>query len=259
MAIRALKKWQRGDYTQKSVPQAFTNYLDTFTTFGKKSVFLSSESLLGTMNLAATKQIYPSARRVMQTIKDRFSKQEVKVAFSTRNYADFIESTYKWKVSDGLTLSFDDYLAQVDLKNLSWVDVIQGLVDTYGKDNVIVWEYQDYRRDPVDIHQSLLQFFYGSNTSIKITYPKLHDINVSPNEKYLSANRAFNEAVAGLDFFSGKQKRAVRAKLHTLLGGIIQDDTSRPILLDAKTRKMLDEKYKKDIVAIKKLLAGQFI
>ena len=129
----------------------------------------------------------------------------------------------------------------------------------YGKENVIVWEYEDYRRNPEDIHQKLLRFFYGDAVSAKISYPKFTTINVSPNQKYLQANRAFNEAVASLDFLSSTQKRAVRAKLHTLLGDIVKDDDKRPELLDAKTRKKLDASYKNDVAKIRKLLGEQFV
>jgi hypothetical protein len=258
-AIRALKKWQRGDFSHTPAPRAFTDYFDKLSALGKESVFVSSESLLGTMNLAATKQIYPAARIVMKTIKNQLSDQQIKVAFSMRNYADFIESTYKWKVGDGLPLSFDDYLAQIDLKQLSWNEVIQALIDVYGKENVIVWEYENYRRNPEDIHQKLLHFFYGNDISIKISYPKFTTINVSPNEKYLMANRAFNEAVASLDFLSGKQKRQIRTQLHALLRDTIKDDNARPVLLDATTRKTLDARYKNDLSKMKKLLGKQFI
>ncbi|MGM0826319.1 MAG: sulfotransferase domain-containing protein [Pseudomonadota bacterium] len=233
-------------------PQAFKSYLESLGDSKSESIFISYEGLLGRMDLSKTKTIYPSCHLSVNHLADSFSNKNVKVVFCIRNYADFIESSYKWLVGSGRSLSFDEYIREVDLEKISWLPIIEALIETFGKNNVVFWRYEDYKANYKVINHKLLNFFFSDVNEDEISYKWDEPTNVSLSEKRLRWVLALNKYIDSLPFWGLKRKQKIKRSIGASVNktSFIDKRSGKPRLLGNDVRRKLSSRYTEDVKSL---------
>ena len=107
-----------------------------------QTLFGSYENLIGRPFLTGEPGLYPRARRNLTALAEITGTDlPTKVFLSIRRQSQFIESYYLQAVHEGSALTFDQWLAQVDLSRLSWRPIVSAMVELFGEDNVEVVDF----------------------------------------------------------------------------------------------------------------------
>lgn len=233
-------------------PDEFVKFLKELKSGPGESVFLSYEGLLGRMDLGRTGSIYPSAHLSSKLIKEQLGGCDIKVAFCIRDYSDFVESCYKWLVKDGIQRSFDKFYEGIDKSSLSWIPVVQALYDNFGKNNVYLWLYEDYRVKPMEIEREMLNFFYGDVAEGELQYNIEPEANVSFNERSLNTMLWLNRKISKNEDLTASERKALKNALKKAMPKVFtkENDPNKPVLLDPKERERLHDAYLRDIKAL---------
>ena len=68
--------------------------------------------------------------------------QEVSIVCIVRRQDKYLESYYLQKIQGGLSMTFEDFLAQIDLGAISWKNVVDIAEDVFGKDNITIFPFE---------------------------------------------------------------------------------------------------------------------
>lgn len=225
---------------------------------GEGNRLLSYEGHLGEMNAIRSKGIYPGHATVADFVKERLKGTDLRVGLSIRAYDDFIESSYKYLVRIGNVGSFADYCEGIGKIRFDWVPIVRKLVDTFGRENVLVWSFEQYRSDM----EGFYDWFFAR---LGIDNPKEPGEGKTPFRIQDSARNASSSSVA-LDLelrineilrdvvTNDKQRilatkwinREVEARLDAQKFG-------RPKLLDDEIKQRLRSQYEDDLEQISEL------
>ena len=108
-----------------------------------RHLFFSAE---GISDLAVFNKKFVNSKSFVQIIKDFVLQsnltQKLKIILTIRRQDQFLESSYMQNIRTGSTLSFDDYVKLIPMKNLSWLTLIEHLTDVVGNKNLIVLPYE---------------------------------------------------------------------------------------------------------------------
>lgn len=107
---------------------------------GTQRLFYSCESNVGPAFPRGESGLYPHLRENLETIARATEGVERHVQFTVRSYAPFIESAYLQQLKHGRSLTFDRFVADIDL-DLSWRPIVRHLVEVFGEDHVTVYDY----------------------------------------------------------------------------------------------------------------------
>lgn len=286
-AIKARKlARQENNEAFKASFQPVANYLTRTCSKPNQTVFLSYEGLLGEIDLSASRLIYPASRTILEEVKSVIQDKDVTLAFCVRNYTDFIESTYKYNVRDGISKKFDAYLDDIDLDNVSWLPVIEALVDVFGKSKVLVWSFENFANNPSNIiNWMFLKAGINSSFLSALDFPK-KSANASASQKALdimleiapvissyaaktnikakqtSLLKKIFSSIVKLSLFTNRNQNTQEfkgRKLKRELNAILEDalpvsEFGKAELLSNSTKLMLNKKYENDLAIIKELL-----
>jgi hypothetical protein len=117
---------------------------------GVDSLFYSSESNVGPAFVAGEPGLYPRLRAGLEGIERATAGTRRRVQFTVRSYAPFLESAYLQQLKHGKPLTFEQYTAGID-DGYSWRPVVQALVDVFGADDVVVYDYDAARDDTLPL------------------------------------------------------------------------------------------------------------
>jgi hypothetical protein len=120
-------------------------------------VVVSYENFLGDFDLTKHGAPYPNADQAMRHLVDAFPGWNLKVFLSVRSLDRFLESSYVQRVfTRRETRTFKQYLKQIDVAKLSWVPLVRTVGSIVGRDNVTLWQYEDFRANEQSIWNLLL-------------------------------------------------------------------------------------------------------
>jgi len=194
------------------------------------TLLLSHEDTLGAPFVPGRATTYPWARRNLTALRELGGPARVIVGLRPQD--EFVESYYLQQINAGGSLSFEQWLADVDLDGLSWRPLVDALDDLYGPQNVVVLDF-DVMRQGQDVY---LQYFLdsvGVDLGLDPHYPKLRNRSVS--ERGLRIARSVNPLLS-----DAAQRRQVRDFLQTRFSNA---HYPRPVLLGEARRSAIRERY----------------
>jgi hypothetical protein len=116
---------------------------------------MSYENFVGTYDLTKGSGIYPNSWLALRHLQDVFQDEAMIFFFSVRSLDTFLESGYRQLIlTRKETRDFDEYLAEIDLDALSWLPVIEALIQT--SNLVYIWPYELFRDKEFQIWRVLL-------------------------------------------------------------------------------------------------------
>ena len=253
-AMQRLMTWHRGEWQKEPLPKEFKDFMNDFRYIDNESILMSSECFLGGMSLRNTKTIFPAHETVMKLIKETYHDKEIKVAFSIRDYCSYIESSFNFLVKTGKEFrvsSFDEFLKGINLAHVSWVPVVKSMVDIFGKENVFLWEYDKFKKEPESLNLKLLHFFYGDNvTDGEINYARSDKVNASLSDEALNIILKINKIVFAIDKLTHKEKLALQTSIRKVVETTVSNST-KPKLLSLNVQKELEKRYISDAKRLK--------
>ena len=228
--------------------------------------FMSYEGLLGPIDISQSKLIYPHAevmsQRIVQTIS-RLTDKPTQIMFCIRDTSSFVESTYLYCARGGTQYSFNKYISSIDLKNLSWVPVLQSLCQVFGPKNVITWSHEKFRLDKSRILEwAFKETAIGSEVFHRLRLPD-SSVNSSITARSLSVAETINQIVRECNEtkdLSRSNKRKLAGRLNRAINRQLADTPDeRPCLLSTQQKEHLSHNYASDIEWIKKNMPEQSI
>ncbi|WP_262693906.1 hypothetical protein [Kordiimonas aquimaris] len=97
------------------------------------TIVVSEENIMGTMPGVLSPDFYPYFPRLIGSfafLVERLAPEwTVCPRLVVRRQDHYLESVYAFRVSRGLTLGFNDFLAQIDISSLSWVPFLDQLIN----------------------------------------------------------------------------------------------------------------------------------
>jgi len=145
------------DYLKSSINNEIKDY---------DYVIVSYEGAFGDIYLQRQKAIYPEVRELIEIYGQIFQHHEVTPIYVTRNYMDFILSSYKMGVNfKGFPFSLSQYAKEIQVKENCWTNIIESLSETFT--TPIVWTYENYKGEAPKILYELLRKIKGSSINFE--------------------------------------------------------------------------------------------
>ncbi|WP_141246909.1 hypothetical protein [Halomonas salipaludis] len=257
-----LGEWASWSIEEKELtsrfPQKFNNFLQSVD--GKKDVLISYEGFLGGLDLSKSGVIYPNASKICSLFSDGLKESNVKVSFSIRSYDEFIESSYKWLVKHGMGKQFKKYHLGIKKDGFSWAPVVDSIVGNFGEENVFLWDYEDYKQSPQEMHKKIMSFYYGRNINHDFQIPGEEMVNVSFGKIPLRLSRAFNEEINKTPSLNPQDRKKAKRAMRKVLESQFNEGEmgGKPILLNDIEIKEWREKYREDISRLKEKYSQAF-
>jgi hypothetical protein len=214
-----------------------------------KNLFLSSETIIGSMNIKDTKGvIYPHRMRMLNLLRDGFRGRDITVGFSVRNLADFVESSYCFLVAmHAATYSFDQYIKNTVTENLSWIRVIESIIEVFGEENIRLWEYEDFRKDSVQSFKELARIAGLDPKGVSV--PKLNPRNVSIATGAAPIQLAFNRLMKKDPSIGPNKRENLMIEMRDVLLKVRPEQ--REPLLSPEKREAFTAQYNKELAIIR--------
>lgn len=175
---------------------------------GAECAIISYEGALGNMITQRHSDIYSNAEKLIEIYKEILHNHDVIPIYSIRDYYEFLHSSYKYLIKNGLSLSctFEEYLQNKN--NLSpnrWTKIVESLSNTFGQENVHVIAYEDYKQNFKEIIRSMITL-----TGQKINFNELK-FEVRPQNKgstkeVIDYYYNFNKSYQKIPSFRGKTR-----------------------------------------------------
>ncbi|HEX8233198.1 MAG TPA: hypothetical protein VF559_07635 [Caulobacteraceae bacterium] len=219
---------------------------------GKANHLLTSETILGKMSVRGAGKIYPSHRHMIRLLKRGLGDTDVSVGFAVRNPGGYLESSYNWLVYNGATFDFAEYIERVDVDQLSWVPVVEHLIEAFGAEKVSLWTYEDFKAAPVEHIKKMIETAGAEASQLKI--PSTAPVNVSYAPDVLPLASMWNRVLWQRRKELGPKKVSeLRKRLRKLLQeGAPRSDDSRKHLLDKGLQDQCDQKYNQELTYLRR-------
>ncbi|MCO6490873.1 MAG: hypothetical protein J5I98_20815 [Phaeodactylibacter sp.] len=141
---------------------------------GIKRIIVSSENLSGKM-LGLNKSLSPNINKFIEKLK-KLNNVEIKCILFVRRQDTLVESSYKFRYKKGYNKTFEEYLKFIDIKKLSWLDLVNKLKDN--NINISVYPFEGLRKSSRS-HVRLHQVFHDVFPNTKADDFKIKKINAS--------------------------------------------------------------------------------
>jgi hypothetical protein len=149
---------------------------------------VSYEGIMGELNLHLSKAIYPDAEAMLKLYAKMLNNHEVTVAFSIRNYVDFITSTYKYNLYQGLPLRMSEYLKDFSWKKDRWTTIVDALDKNFN--DKLIWNYEVYKQSSDKILYWLLK-----NLDVEINLQRICTSNKKRNSSAINEVTSYHYAI----------------------------------------------------------------
>jgi len=106
------------------------------------NLLLSWEGFLGHSSLDRYKGIYANMDRIGESLAYIFQDYSYHLLLLIRRQDDFIESCYLQQIKERRHITFSDFLASIDFKNTSWLNITKDLQNQCGKENLSVIPFE---------------------------------------------------------------------------------------------------------------------
>lgn len=222
-----------------------------------QNVLLTSETILGDMSLRDTGVIYHNHAAMIDFLKKQLKGCDVRVGFCIRDFADYIESSYIWLTAqDGRTSTFPKYIGKVDAGHITWTDIIGKIAGTFGAKNMVLWTYEDFKRDPRNAFNKLVGVIGLDANTLTKTFDEPR--NVSPRPDTISTSLSWNKLLRRSTHLPAGEVRRLRAEMRTLLSQFTPSETPKR-LFTPELRAELGEHYARELVAIRERWGAQLL
>lgn len=104
-------------------------------------VVTSHENTLGPPIKPGGAHLYPRGPEIAEALAGALGRWSSRVIVHLRPQAEFVESYYLQRIHQGDQLTFDEWIADVDLAALSWAPLVQALRDRFGPERVEVVDF----------------------------------------------------------------------------------------------------------------------
>jgi hypothetical protein len=121
-----------------------------------ENLFLSSETLLGRMT-AQPGGLFTDYTRNVALWKSQLKGRKTVIGYCIRDFADYVESSYKFLLRMGMIHDFETYARSISPENLSWVAIVDSLAEAFGPENVRIWVYEDFKKDSVSALRAIIR------------------------------------------------------------------------------------------------------
>ena len=111
----------------------------------------------GTENSPRRSGLYPAAAPRIDALERALRPFPRKILFYLRSQEGFLESYYLQRIQQGESLTFREWLADVDLDEVSWAPVVDELRDAFGADNVVVGDFAEIEQGQADYIRRFLR------------------------------------------------------------------------------------------------------
>lgn len=199
-----------------------------------RKVVISDENLLGYIKNIVMKKGYRWLVRRLIPIREAFGG-DVKVYLTIRNYAEFISSMYCELVTTKPYFPFQRIRHGRFVSGLSWVKVYGDLVKVFGEENVVVFEYEKFFKQPDKFLAELV------GTGIDFEFPE-KEIRTSPSARaieFIASEGAANPQTPVSEIVACAKERFPRNPENPPF------DPWSP-----EERALLEERYRRDVAAI---------
>ena len=176
---------------------------EAFISSGCSNLAISNEALSGDYNIG-----YENVNNIAQNLGNALKDYEVKIIIYIRRQDDFVESMYTQKIHIGESLTFDEYIKNINKEYYNWYNIINSYAQYFGKDNIFV---KIYHKKYYPKAESILYDFSHTIGSNSLVY---YQGNKTPNRGY--SRTAMEIARLVNPYLTGKpQKKALRIFLQT--------------------------------------------
>lgn len=236
-----------------------TKHLDRFFKVTRKEprdIFLSYEGFLGSSSMEKG-TIYRNHAAPVRLLKKKFRKRDIKVGFCIRNFADQVESSYNSRILRGrMKSSFSAYIEKISIENLSWLKIIEHLSDSFGAENLVLWTFEDFKKDGAAAFTKIVQSA-GVDTvdiSVKVTDPK----NTSLAIAQLKALHAWEKTLRE-NFQVSKKEQKVAHREFRKIANLFPHATATKGMLESPKRVALNEHYEREVALIRERWGDQML
>jgi hypothetical protein len=220
-----------------------------------RDVFLSYEGFLGSMSMASGK-IYPHHKRPIKFLKTRFADRKVQIGFCIRNFADQMESSYNFRFATGHKEPFADYAKNIEPANLSWVAIIEDLSDAFGPENLVLWTYEDFKKNGAAAFPKIVQAAGVDTTDLNVAFPNPRNVSLSIGQLQLMQD--WHDALLNRLTLSPKDIKMVNYRLRKLLK-ILPRESDTKGLLEPEKRNAFTEHYEREVALIRERWGKQML
>lgn len=213
-----------------------------------RNAFISSEVVFGPMaDISKFGDFYPDPAIAGNILKAHLSGCDVQVLYCVRNFADFIESSYKFLLGRSISQSFAEFVRPLEPRKITWLSVVDALMAAFGRENLVIWAFEDFRPDSAANLRTLLEIVGIDGASFSISESRM---NQSVPSDLIKPLIAFNKAIEARHLKPIEEERAKRI-LRKAVASL--PDRNRDPLLDGQTREALSANYRDELDRIENL------
>ncbi len=121
-------------------------------------LLLSDEEILGP-KLDPAPYLYPNAARGLELLQEIFPSRRLQIIFYIRHQDAFLESCYMQSVHVRESISFDQFLARIDLDQLSWSALLGRMSSVVDPTQIVVRPFESIRDGFVPFAQAYFRLF----------------------------------------------------------------------------------------------------
>ncbi|HEY1836301.1 MAG TPA: hypothetical protein VGG36_01485 [Rhizomicrobium sp.] len=216
---------------------------------GSENFFLSSEAILGAMSVKGSNgRIYPNHAAMLKIVTEALRNKDVAVGFCVRNFPDYLESSYSWLVMRGATYDFQRYVRDVFVAKLTWLPIVENMIETLGEERVHLWTYEDFKTNPAGSVIAIMNAATIDSSNLAIAVKEPRNVSVPPDTNPVAV--LWNKVLKTRNTLPKKRQQALRMEMQKTLAKV-----SRPAgmkrLLSKERRAELTASYEKEIAIMR--------
>ena len=128
-----------------SIEAAKSSIIELLESIKEANIIISWEGFLGHSALDKYEGIYTYSKQISESLKSIFVGYEPEITIVVRRQDDFIESCYLQQIKENRSLSFDEFISAINIKNISWLKIVNDFEGNFKGDvNVIPFESIKY-------------------------------------------------------------------------------------------------------------------
>ncbi len=134
----------------------------------KARILVSEENILGSVD-DLLNGFYPNAAEYLSSLKIILKAHPTKIYLSIRDYAEILPSAYCQSIrSGGNPNAFEFYDRKFSENDLGWPALVEEIVKVFPADDVVVWTFETYKKDPI----AIAEMFAGQRIRFERELPR---------------------------------------------------------------------------------------
>jgi hypothetical protein len=204
--------------------------------------------MLGPASIMATGEIYPKHLDMIKLIKKSFGDRRLRVGYSIRNPAGYIESSYSSLVLHGFAESFADYTQHISPTRTRWEPVVSSLVEEFGEENVYLWTFEDFVKDAKKSLHKIMSLSIPNLSQLAVTVEGPQNVSYASDALPIAMQWNKIQRERGL---SDQERTRLRRRMRILLNKIGGEPKIKRLLPD-DTIAAFTEAYQNEVSEIRR-------